>query len=148
MVSPASLVDNNFSIDLLFEPPENGPQMDRLQYDFTVSNPGWWISEAALDSTVPNPGGVNVKKEIYSDPSYTNLIWSATSIDGSVSAFQPMNNFYSTLYVIDSYTIPAGRSLGRVRNTYRQSPAPFPLIGAGAAFVFSRKLRRRLKAAR
>jgi hypothetical protein len=148
LANPKSLVADELSINLAFEPPEPGPQMDRLQYEVTVSNPGWWFSEVALYSAVPSAGGVVVTKEIYSDPSYTTLVWSATSIDGSNLAFQPIPHYYSTLYVIDLYTIPAGKTLGKVGNSYRQSPAPLPLIGAGAAFGFSRKLRKRIKAAR
>lgn len=146
--SPKSLVADELSIDMDFQPPATGPQMDGVQYEVTVSNPGWWFSEVALDSIVTSPGGVVVTKEIYSDPSFTTLVWSATSIDGTVLAFQPIPHYYATLYVIDSYTIPAGKTLGKVRNSFRQSPAPLPVVGAAAAFGFSRKLRKRIKAAR
>jgi len=40
-------------------------------------------------------------------------------------------------YLIDAY-----------QNVYRQTPGPLPILGAGAAFSFSRKLRSRIKASR
>jgi hypothetical protein len=33
-------------------------------------------------------------------------------------------------------------------NHFRQTPGPLPILGAGAAFGFSRKLRSRIKGAR
>jgi hypothetical protein len=53
-----------------------------------------------------------------------------------------------TIYVKDSYTASnTGARLDNFSNTF-QTPGPLPILGAGAAFSFSRKLRGRIKAAR
>lgn len=51
---------------------------------------------------------------------------------------------YSTIYVQDSY---GGTKIDNVVNSY-QTPGPLPILGAGAAFGFSRKLRVRIKGVR
>ena len=62
-------------------------------------------------------------------------------------AFAPISG--TTIYVKDHWEIPAGSlaEIDNFQNTYRQSPVPgpVPLLGAGAAFGFSRRMRRRLK---
>ena len=41
---------------------------------------------------------------------------------------------------------PAGQAIGDMGDNYNQVPGPLPLLGAGVAFGFSRKLRGRVKA--
>jgi hypothetical protein len=60
--------------------------------------------------------------------------------DGSESG----TAYGSVLYVNDSWQPPG--AIDNISNEYAQHvPGPLPLLGAGAAFGFSRKLRRRLK---
>jgi hypothetical protein len=48
--------------------------------------------------------------------------------------------------VVDPGTVAGGGSVVNIQNTFRQAvPGPLPLLGAGAAFSFTRKLRRRVK---
>ena len=59
----------------------------------------------------------------------------------------------STIYVRDTWTIPTGSNtiIDRIQNNYTQTdhvPGPLPLLGAGAAFGFSRRIRSRIKGAR
>jgi hypothetical protein len=59
----------------------------------------------------------------------------------------------STIYVKDEWTIPTGSNtiLDAIQNNYTQHtdvPGPLPLLGAGAAFGFSRRIRSRIKGAR
>ena len=49
--------------------------------------------------------------------------------------------------VTNTYT-PNSGAIDNVENTFRNVPGPLPILGAGAAFGFSRKLRGRIKAAR
>jgi hypothetical protein len=51
----------------------------------------------------------------------------------------------SVLYVNDSWEGPG--AIDNISNEFSQVPGPVPLLGAGAAFGFSRRLRRRLKGA-
>ena len=65
------------------------------------------------------------------------------------------NDFVKTTRVKDVYSIEMG-SINSFQNSYRQQeltpkedvPGPLPLLGAGAAFGFSRRLRSRVLAAR
>ncbi len=49
--------------------------------------------------------------------------------------------------VTNTYT-PNSGAIDNVENTFRNVPGPLPILGAGAAFGFSRKLRGRIKASR
>jgi hypothetical protein len=54
------------------------------------------------------------------------------------------------LYVTNKYTSNDG-TIFSFENSYKQGtavPGPLPVLGAGVAFGFSRKLRRRIKGAR
>jgi hypothetical protein len=54
---------------------------------------------------------------------------------------------YDKLYIVD--TAQANNNLiDAYQNVYRQVPGPLPILGAGAAFGFSRKLRSRIKSTR
>ncbi len=62
----------------------------------------------------------------------------------------PTNNL-SELYIRDTAnpgTFVNGGNIDAYQNTFRQVPGPLPLLSAGAAFGFTRKLRRRVKAFR
>jgi hypothetical protein len=54
----------------------------------------------------------------------------------------------TTIWVRDEYNIGDGGQLDNYTNTFKAVPGPLPILGAGAAFGFSRKLRGRIKAAR
>jgi hypothetical protein len=51
----------------------------------------------------------------------------------------------TTLSVTNTWT-NTSLSIEQVTNSYTQTPGPLPILGAGAAFGFSRKLRNRIKA--
>lgn len=56
---------------------------------------------------------------------------------------------YKELYIVDTANFAAnGRYIDAYQNAYTQVPGPLPILGAGAAFGFSRKLRGRIKASR
>jgi hypothetical protein len=58
------------------------------------------------------------------------------------------SNLLAELYILDTAnagTVANGGNVQRYVNTFRQVPGPLPLLGAGAAFSFTRKLRRRVK---
>jgi hypothetical protein len=120
-------------------------------YTYTLqATPGEFFYDARVDSDVNDPGNVTVRKQVYSDSGFTSLIWDQTSVDGSAIGFIPFNggSQYATIYVRDTYNVPSGTSLNVATNVYNQTPGPLPILGAGAAFGFSRKLRSRIKAAR
>jgi hypothetical protein len=49
------------------------------------------------------------------------------------------------LYIVDT-AVANNDTIDAYQNVYRQVPGPLPILGAGAAFGFSRKLRSRIKA--
>ncbi len=53
-------------------------------------------------------------------------------------------NKYKELYIIDTAT-PGTSVIDNYQNIYRQTPGPLPILGAGTAFGFARKLKRRIK---
>ena len=88
-------------------------------------------------------------KNVYSDPGFTTLIGTATSTDGGSVVFQNLTpQTFSTVYVEDIYAFNGGTQVNSLSNNFRATPGPLPVLGAGAAFGFSRKLRGRIKAAR
>ena len=76
------------------------------------------------------------------------LLASLTTQNSSVS--QDLGGLYQSLYIEDIINANGaeGGSISRVTDSFRQVPGPLPILGAGTAFGFSRKLRRRIKAAR
>jgi hypothetical protein len=101
------------------------------------------VSLSLTDATTANIESVT--KNVYSDSSKTTLLASLTTSNISVSAPIPGN--YSSLYIEDLVSGNGG-SVTAVTNGFYQTPGPLPILGAGAAFGFSRKLRSRIKAAR
>jgi hypothetical protein len=51
------------------------------------------------------------------------------------------------LYIVDK-AYPRDNDIDAYQNIYRQVPGPLPILGSGAGFLFSRKLRRRIRASR
>jgi hypothetical protein len=65
------------------------------------------------------------------------------------SGFVPTVNLprATTYYFKDTYSANGG-AIDNFQNTIRATPGPLPILGAGAVFGFSRKLRGRIKASR
>jgi hypothetical protein len=137
-----------------------GPTTLTYSYQLTTTTPNYWFSAALIDSDLDTlgAGGNTITKEVSSDPNFqTSLFFgqnNISSIDGSNSNFNALSGQYQTIYVRDTITLKGADTSGtnpdldNVTNTFRQTPGPLPILGAGAAFGFSRKLRGRIKAAR
>jgi hypothetical protein len=136
------------TFDIDFNPVIMGKTAE-LTYSIAVSNPGWWFDLARVDSDVNITGAVQTtwRKEVFSDAGFTNKIWDYNSLDGS-SNTAALPGMYSTLWVRDTYTVPADAAFDVGTNTFRQTPGPLPLLGAGTALGFSRRLRQRIKISR
>jgi hypothetical protein len=105
----------------------------------------------SFDSVALTAAGVNFQaaKKIYSG---VNLL--ATLDVGDEFTFAP-NQFFTTLNIVDTWTIASSKfaTLQDVNNLFVQRPGrgpgdevpgPLPILGAAAAFGFSRKLRARI----
>jgi len=138
-----------------FDNPVSGPNQGFVDYTLQVTDPNWRFSGVKLDSTVSSAQGVTVKKYI-NDPTFTTPYLTSTlgSADPT-SGFKPLGGSFVT--VRDAWDVSAASGpdeagvLNSLTNTYTQTtgtPGPLPLFGAGAAFGFSRRIRRRIKGAR
>ena len=137
------------SIDTKFNPELVGPTSGINSYSLT-SYQGPFIA-GLIDSDF-DLGTGTVQKQVYASLTDLNnggpTIFDQTSTNGSPSGLLPLSNIsLSTIYVKDSYSVSNGGQLDNFTNTF-QTPGPLPILGAGAAFGFSRKLRGRIKAAR
>jgi hypothetical protein len=133
------------SIDTKFNPELVGPTSGINSYSLTSSQ-GPFIA-GLIDSDF-DLGTGTVQKQVYGGSSSGPLIFDQISTNGSPSGLIGFSNTsYNTIYVKDTYSVNAGGQLDNFTNTF-QTPGPLPILGAGAAFGFSRKLRGRIKAAR
>ena len=150
---PASLTcdgfDPPFEADILttFTPKVNGPAIGTVKYKLQAS-PDWWWTSVELDSQHQGTG-VKVVKEVFKDEALLiPLSASLTSSDGSNAGPTPISDAPNIVWVRDSYTVDSSGALVSINNEFTQVPGPLPILGAGAAFGFSRKLRGRIKAGR
>ena len=154
--------DDLFSISLDFVPNLIGPRTGNFEYTIATTAAGYSFRDASLDSNVDYdadlPGNTTVAKRIY-DPVSSTLIASLSSVDGFPNSPSKVPLFdYTEIHVIDEWSVVKGDTLDNIKNGFRQNftltppestvPGPLPLLGAGAAFGFSRRLRSRLLAAR
>ena len=124
----------------------------------TDQTPQPWFYDVFLGSvtspTAP-PGGLVSKQLFYvdhngsTDPSVWTkgaLITAIMSNTGT-AVLDPLH--LKEIWVSDTAIANTNGAVDNYQNSYRQNvPGPLPLLGAGAAFGFTRKLRRRVKAFR
>ena len=143
MPSP-SYSDDLFSNDIHFSPSIVGlPGGSTGFFDYTIeiTQPGWTFDTVQLDTTVAvNPGSLGdtkVIKDLRGGPSLTSVN------GGQVGPISLVGG--TSLTVRDIWTVAQGDVLTNVKDTFTQVPGPLPLLGAGAAFAWSRKLRSRMQ---
>jgi hypothetical protein len=110
-------------------------------------------SDQAFKSVALTAAGFNFEatKQIFNG---TTLL--ATLDVGDVTSFAA-NQFFQSLNIVDTWTVGTGEfaTLQDINNLYTQKPArgpsevpgPLPILGVGAAYGLSRKLRARLRQA-
>jgi hypothetical protein len=138
-----------------------GPSTGTFEYTVEILNPAHHFDQAWLSSVVEWPGAatspIQVQKKIdYLDIAAPDVVI-GPSVNGSST---PITNLIPSqkLKITDTWNIPAtgkptpfGPTTPVLRsyvNSYTQAPGPLPVLGAGAAFGFSRKLRGRVRQAR
>jgi hypothetical protein len=132
-----------------FDAPVTGSNSGFVDYTLQVTDLNWRFSGVKLDSTVSSAEGVTVKKYI-NDPTFTTpYLTSTVGSADPTTGFKPLGG--SLVTVRDTWDVSSIGVLNSLTNTYTQTtgtPGPLPLFGAGAAFGFSRRIRRRIKGAR
>ncbi len=110
-----------------------------LKYTMNITDPNFTFSSAALMGAIQS-NNPSVNKKIYSDSAFTNLICDITI---GPSANQTCDISGKQIWVQDTWF--SGQGVDNFSNDFAQVPGPLPLLGVGAAFGFSRKLRKRIK---
>ncbi|MEA5412777.1 hypothetical protein VB737_13470 [Synechococcus sp. BA-120 BA3] len=120
-----------------------------FEYTLSVidSESSWFIDTVRLDSDIEGTGPFDslVTKDIIGDGGV--VVPSIESRNGNPSDTVPIGPF-RTIKVTDTWSTCESCSIDSFNNTYAQSqnvPGPLPLLGVGAAFGYSRRLRNRLK---
>ncbi len=138
--------DDLFSQDLHFSPSIIGPQTGFFDYTLQITQPGWAFDSVQFDSAVAvnpiSPGSTTVIKAITGGPTLTS------TDGGHVGPISLAGG--TSLTAHDSWIVAQGDVVSHVKDTYSQRPdvpGPLPLVGAGMAFGWSRKLRSRVRAA-
>lgn len=137
---PSGLAGDSFALALDFNPDTNGPYSGQFDYTISVTNPNYQFSSAQLDSIVTGAAtNATVTKNIFG---FGSLV---STNGGNVS---PVAVSGTTLTVENLWSVGAGNILDGFKDVYTQSqvPGPLPVMGAGMAFGFSRRLRSRIKA--
>ena len=142
-------VDVKFLDNVLPSPFASAANPATFSYDIEVLAPSTNYFEG-VQLTVNSPGLVTtlIKSET-SSPSLFAELTSTGSIPAPPTMFEPIPGKPSKLSILDKYYSEAtSGGLSSFTNTFQQAevPGPLPLMGAGMAFGFSRKLRSRIKA--
>jgi hypothetical protein len=86
----------------------------------------------------------DVYKFVYSDSTFTTLVGDLFIDETSVDDTLDVSG--TEFWIKDTWTT-ASPGIIQISNSYEAAPGPLPILGAGAAFGFSRKLRSRIKSA-
>jgi hypothetical protein len=145
--NPGLSVEDMWTTLVTFNPSLPPPSTGSYSYDLAIIEPyksaGWMFKDVELD--VDHAGsGQEVTKTIVGGGNPVLV-----SMDGDPVGPVPL--FGTSISVTDSWDLnPATGTIMAISNTYAQTevPGPLPLLGAGAAFGFSRRIRNRIKGAR
>jgi len=127
----------------------------KFEIDQTLAPEAYFkrVSLGSISNT-PNPiDGSVISKAVFGTEAdllaNTNAITTLQSFNGASDSYLFGVNTYKTLWIKDTYTPGVSSDISVVNNSFTQGadvPGPLPLVGAGMAFGFSRKLRSRIKA--
>jgi len=111
-----------------------------LEYTMEIVDPKYDFALANLQYAAPSG---SVTKQVFSDSTFATQICSLTA-DNSTCAISGKQ-----IWVRDTWAASPGVGTDNLANDFSQTvPGPLPLLGAGAAFGFSRRIRSRIKGAR
>jgi hypothetical protein len=144
--------EQNFMVDVIFQPSVGKSLFETTQglfeYDLTITGLDHFFDTARLSTTTSSQSTL-VKKTILSDTPILIL----ESIGGTPDERAFTNRSLTFISVRDFYSVSDG-SLKGYQNSFTQAektipeesvPGPLPLLGAGAALGFSRRIRGRIR---
>jgi hypothetical protein len=131
-----------YTVNLDFTP--DGSSLNKLgqiPYTFEVIKPGYEFASVKLTANSVNPTTFIAKTTVESGGKTMVL----SSLNGVTDGPKPIGG--TVITVVDDWSTIPGGVLDSFTNTFTQRrspvPGPLPLLGAGAAFGFSRRLRNR-----
>ncbi len=135
--------DGVWSVQTLFTPQTTGTVNGTLKYNVAITGTPFTFNTASVSvngSNGPISGNPAVTSTITGiTPAFTADVLSSPAV-------RTFANNTKTIAVSQNFTASAGRRLSAFTTDFTQNvPAPLPLLGAGAAFGFSRRLRSRIK---
>lgn len=117
----------------------------KFNYTITATNCGSTCLKTWQTDTLGAVGENNYNVKVDWTNDATSSI-DLSLVPGPSSSFPPLRPFNPNTVSSDvTHLITNGGSLTGFTDTVTQTPGPLPILGAGAAFGFSRKLRRRIK---
>lgn len=140
---PSGYTADSFSVDIDFTPAIGSAfSPGFFNYTLAITNPSYTFDTIQLDSTIVSGAGGDI---VVTKTVNGTLVLTSTngSKDGPITI-----PYTSPISIEDSWSIPAGSTLDNVKDSVTQTssvPGPLPLLGAGAAFGFSRRLRSRIR---
>lgn len=146
---PGTDLDDLYTVDVDFTSDLIGPVNGSFRYKLAIDQniKPYTFRTVNLNWNDFGTPGVTVTKNVYSNSSFDPgaLVQSLTTANQTVDI---SGLGLKEIWVDDVYVIANGSGvLDSFTNSYTQHvPAPLPLLGAGTAFGFSRRLRRRSKA--
>ncbi|MFM9047469.1 MAG: hypothetical protein ACKOOH_07400 [Cyanobium sp.] len=139
-------LNKTWTLNTTFDPSLAGPYSGVFEYRLDAPPLEQWVRASLSQNIIAPFAGASVTKEVCTDSSFTTCTTIGPVTDSGFTGFNP--NFPAgSIFVRDTYVGVPPALLKNYINTF-QTPAPLPLLGAGAALGFSRKLRSRIKAAR
>jgi hypothetical protein len=144
-----TLQPDGWHVDLDFETNLIGGDSGWLEYTIAITDPHYHFATATLKTFTTSAGDYSVSKEFFTDATFSTEITS-WQLDNPPSP-DGVRIGGKTIYVRDTWSLVSGSeaSIDAIQNVYTQTvPGPLPVLGAGVAFGFSRKLRNRIQAVR
>ena len=131
--APGVSLEDMYTVLTTFDPALPPPSTGSYSYDLAITAGGYTFDSVELDVNHAGTGQV-VTKAVTGIP---DLV----STNGMPVGPVPLSG--TSIKVTDSWVLnPATGTVSSISNTYKQVPAPLPLLGVGAAFGSIRKLRK------
>jgi hypothetical protein len=143
--TPTVFSDDNWNVRTIFDnalsgllPTPANDAIGSLNYTLAIVGSSATFKNVQIDGSTTGSGNTVIKSIV--SPAVT-----LTSINGGILNTNIGGTF---LDVTDTYRVTNTGGLNSFNNGFTQSdvPGPLPVVGAGMAFGFSRKLRSRIKA--
>jgi len=147
-ISIESLTPGVLSVSFAQAPNIPAPVASGANYSFTVSAPPGSFASAVANIT---GGGTGSFSTTLSSASLTADSTATNSSIATLVSFASGSSPGTSMTFTQSFSLTTGSSIGSLGATFTApppsaAPGPLPLLGAAAAFSYSRKLRKAIKA--